>query len=141
MQCPKCQGDASDFNTAEGVVVNFCRGCRGLWFDQGELALYCETERDVPDLNTLLQQAHQTPYSCPRCHDRQLQELPYMAGEEVWIDWCPACRGAWLDHGEIGKIECLASRYESHTARLCRGIAQLAEAGFQIISVKSVGRE
>lgn len=141
MQCPKCQDDASDFNTAEGVIVNFCRGCKGLWFDQGELALYCETEGDVPDLNALLPQAHQTAYRCPRCHDRQLMELPYMAGEAVLIDWCPACHGAWLDQGEISKVEDLASRYEGHTERLCRGIRQLEAAGFQIISVKNVGRQ
>jgi Zn-finger nucleic acid-binding protein len=136
MQCPKCQGDASDFNTAEGIVVNFCSGCKGLWFDQGELALYNETESDIPDLITQLPQAHQTHYNCPRCQNEQLTELPYMAGEEVLIDWCPACHGAWLDQQELGKIEALATRYENHTARLRRGITQLEQAGYKIMSVK-----
>lgn len=138
MQCPKCQSDAPDFNTAEGVLLNFCNGCSGLWFDRGELALYCETEHDVPDLVNLLPHANATPYSCPRCQDKPLMELPYFAGENVLIDWCPACHGAWLDQQELGKIEILASRYENHTQRIRRGITQLAQAGFQIIGAKRV---
>jgi Zn-finger nucleic acid-binding protein len=140
MQCPKCQSDAPNFDTAEGVQVNFCNGCKGLWFDQGELALYCETEQDVPDLDNLLSQAKSTSYACPRCQDATLMELPYFAGEAVLIDWCPACHGAWLDPHELGKIETLATRYENHTERIRRGITQLEQTGFQIISVKGVAR-
>ena len=138
MQCPKCQSNAPDFNTAEGVLLNFCNGCSGLWFDEGELALYCETEHDVPDLDALLSQARATSFACPRCQDERLMELPYFAGEDVLIDWCPACHGAWLDQQELGKIETLATRYENHTERFRRGIAQLEQAGFQIIEAKRV---
>lgn len=131
MQCPKCAGAATDFRTSEGVVVNFCGDCHGLWFDQGELALYCETQRDLPALETLLPQAHATVYACPRCADTRLVELPYFAGDDLLIDWCPGCRGAWLDAREIMKVETLAARYEDHTVRLRRGVQQLAAAGYR----------
>ena len=135
MQCPKCSGEAADFNTSDGVVVNFCRVCHGIWFDRGELALYCETEHDLPDLDLLLNQARLTPYLCPRCERTQLVEVPYMTGEDVLIDWCPQCRGAWLDAGEITKVEALAARHELHAVRLQRGIRQLEAAGFGVVGV------
>ena len=41
--CPKCNKETlEDFNTAEGVVVDFCTGCKGVWFDSGELELLLE---------------------------------------------------------------------------------------------------
>ena len=136
MQCPKCQSPAADFNTSEGIMVNFCGGCKGLWFDAGELALYCETESDVPQLSTRLAQARLTTFRCPRCPQTSLTELPYLEGEEVLIDWCPSCHGAWLDAGEIRKIETLASRFESHTARLKRAMTELEQAGYTVIGAR-----
>ncbi len=133
MQCPKCASEAPDFNTSDGVVLNFCNGCSGLWFDHGELALYCETESDVPNLRVLIPQAQPTAYACPRGCDTQLVELPYMPGEAVLIDWCPACHGSWLDAKEIMKIEQLATRHESHATRLKRGIRQLEDAGYVVL--------
>ena len=31
---------------------------------------------------------------------------------EVYIDYCPTCKGVWLDRGEIDKIANIQSRYE-----------------------------
>lgn len=31
---------------------------------------------------------------------------------EVDIDYCPSCKGVWLDRGEIDKIANIQSRYE-----------------------------
>jgi Zn-finger nucleic acid-binding protein len=136
MQCPKCHGEAPDFNTKEGVVVNFCNDCKGLWFDQGELALYTETAADLPQLDTLLSQGQTTSYTCPHCPDEHLIEIPYMSGEDLLIDWCPGCHGAWLDHRELPKVERLAARHAGHMERLKRGISQLEQAGFTVIGLR-----
>jgi len=38
---------------------------------------------------------------CPTCHDATL----VMTGRQgVEIDYCPACRGVWLDRGELDKL-------------------------------------
>jgi Zn-finger nucleic acid-binding protein len=31
---------------------------------------------------------------------------------EVYIDYCPTCKGVWLDRGEIDKIANIQSRFE-----------------------------
>lgn len=38
---------------------------------------------------------------CPVCNDTQLQ-MTERSGIEV--DYCPDCRGVWLDRGELDKI-------------------------------------
>lgn len=38
---------------------------------------------------------------CPVCPDAT---LAMMSREGVEIDYCPTCRGVWLDRGELDKI-------------------------------------
>ena len=38
---------------------------------------------------------------CPVCEDEQ---LAISSREGVEIDYCPQCRGVWLDRGELDKI-------------------------------------
>jgi len=43
--------------------------------------------------------------SCPRCSIMMDQ----IARQGVTIDFCPRCRGMWLDHGELQKITAMKS--------------------------------
>jgi Zn-finger nucleic acid-binding protein len=38
--------------------------------------------------------------------------MQIMQKYEVDIDYCPLCKGVWLDRGEIDKIANIQSRYE-----------------------------
>lgn len=38
---------------------------------------------------------------CPVCKD---QDLAMADREGIEIDYCPTCRGVWLDRGELDKI-------------------------------------
>ena len=38
---------------------------------------------------------------CPRCTDKALKITKV---KEIEIDYCPKCRGIWLDHGELNHI-------------------------------------
>ncbi len=38
---------------------------------------------------------------CPHCTD---QTLVLSDRQNVEIDYCPACRGIWLDRGELDKL-------------------------------------
>lgn len=37
MMCPRCQNSDLDERTRDGVVVDACPRCRGVWLDRGEL--------------------------------------------------------------------------------------------------------
>jgi hypothetical protein len=50
---------------------------------------------------------------CPVCPDSTL----LMSDRQgVEIDYCPACRGVWLDRGELDKLVQLSSQQEVRTA-------------------------
>jgi hypothetical protein len=36
LRCPKCPGELETY-TFEGFILDRCRGCGGIWMDQGEL--------------------------------------------------------------------------------------------------------
>ena len=37
MICPRCQGELFE-SVKQGVTIDHCSGCKGIWLDQGELA-------------------------------------------------------------------------------------------------------
>jgi Zn-finger nucleic acid-binding protein len=41
-----------------------------------------------------------TPFDCPRCG----AGLTMSERQGIEIDYCPQCRGVWLDRGELDKI-------------------------------------
>jgi Zn-finger nucleic acid-binding protein len=46
------------------------------------------------------QSAMSTGMPCPRCH----VDLVMSERQGIEIDYCPKCRGVWLDRGELDKI-------------------------------------
>ncbi|AYJ79637.1 hypothetical protein AN286_05565 [Aliarcobacter cryaerophilus ATCC 43158] len=48
---------------------------------------------------------------CPVCKDI---DLVMSERQGVEIDYCPSCRGVWLDRGELDKIIEKSSTYQSH---------------------------
>lgn len=57
---------------------------------------------------------------CPVCKDTQ---LTMSTRENVEIDYCPQCRGVWLDRGELDKI---IERSERDTAQSAASTPQPA---------------
>ncbi len=45
---------------------------------------------------------------CPNCSDK----MQLMQKYDAEIDYCPRCKGVWLDRGEIDKIASVQNRYE-----------------------------
>lgn len=107
MNCPACQ-TALVVVEREGIELDWCLACRGLWFDEGELELLGEQagrSLQVADLGR--DQAASSTRGrrrCPRCPQRMEQLQLDIGGEEVVeIDRCPD-HGFWLDQGELGRI-------------------------------------
>ena len=51
MKCPRCETTTLDEKDREGIVIDVCGQCRGLWLDRGELEklLAGVPERSRPD--------------------------------------------------------------------------------------------
>ena len=37
MHCPRCETNTLDERDRDGVTVDVCKACRGVWLDRGEL--------------------------------------------------------------------------------------------------------
>ena len=98
MKCPNC-GRPLLQKTAKGVTLDLCPGCRGAWFDTGEM------EKLSFAASEFLAAPNRTPVSsasCPRCQV-PLRHTKY-PGTMVTVDICKKCGGFWLDAGEYEEI-------------------------------------
>lgn len=87
--CPGCSARMAP-RPYRGVEIDQCVGCRGVWFDTGELARAARTTLP-PFVRTGASTRH-----CPTC------AVPMVVGRlgPVEVDACGTCRGAYFDAGE-----------------------------------------
>jgi Zn-finger nucleic acid-binding protein len=111
MQCPRCQQPLKRRTIAEPayrLVIDACPGCGGLWFgpDQlRELEKIIEPTwieiRDIPGAKEQME-----VLACPACPTPvSMQKAEHERDRKVILDYCPDCRGIWVDHGELEAIQ------------------------------------
>lgn len=114
----KCPAD--DFTlkteTYEGVQIDVCPHCNGVWLDDGELEKIQDTQdsdfRDLPttaldSVNAaagMAKAAREGARGCVVC-DTAMEKREYAFTSQVMIDQCPKGHGMWLDRGELARLE------------------------------------
>lgn len=112
MRCPACQTTLVVVER-EGIEIDWCVECGGLWFDEGEMELLGEKAGrrfEAEDLGRRAEDAGGADdRRCPRC-PRRMERLTLSPGKmsgrdaaPIEIDRCPD-HGIWLDRGELGRI-------------------------------------
>ncbi|HEX5064522.1 MAG TPA: zf-TFIIB domain-containing protein [Myxococcota bacterium] len=97
--CPKCALHMHVWES-NGLTLDHCHNCKGLWFDAGELSRHLA--RSGADLDeTELELAEATSLPCPRCPGMR---LAHARESGVTLDVCPRCRGIFLDVGEVHEL-------------------------------------
>ena len=133
MNCPKCDGTLGPIQV-ELVELDFCMGCKGSWFDAGEVSAYFELTRDFPKESQGAEEGGRA-LSCPRCQC-SMREVRYASPADLLVDRCEGCGGVFLDRGEIGKLEQLSSQLEHPSKRLEAAAKYLASQGYEVIGVR-----
>ena len=110
MQCPRSDGELKELEI-DGVVIDICESCGGVWFDANELEKFDEVhEESGLELLALMEQYHtdgldhSEPLKNPRDPEITLTRRYYSPKEEIEIDECPVTGGIWLDAGNLAKI-------------------------------------
>ncbi|MEI6217775.1 MAG: zf-TFIIB domain-containing protein [bacterium] len=107
-QCPNCNVKLMAKSIGP-VDVDECEQCGGIWFDKDELREAKDaTDSDLHWLNFQIWK-HQKDFTaipsepkCPNGH-KSMVSLKY-GHTAVVIDYCPTCRGTWLNKGQFKKI-------------------------------------
>jgi Zn-finger nucleic acid-binding protein len=119
--CVKCNSilDKANF---QGLEVDLCPNCGGLWLDRGEITRAAKLpEAELARLRGLLQgQAGPPPVPtenkapCPACTG----SLSEVVLGTVHVDYCGQCHGIFLDRGELeDAIEAVRARDRNTTPR------------------------
>ena len=99
--CPKC-GSPMHEQSVNGVTIDRCEGCGGLWFDHGEAEALAEdwivayidragdtTAGRLDEIDTI---------DCPRCGDTMARHV--RLEQALWFEQCER-HGTYLDAGEF----------------------------------------
>ena len=82
MICPRCQGELFE-TVKQGVAIDHCSGCKGIWLDQGELAKIIAHMKEVEsslDAEFRTPQGRQEPqeaYERRESYDRPHEDRRY----------------------------------------------------------------
>ena len=56
MKCPSCKETVLTMSERNGVEIDYCPDCRGVWLDRGELDKIIE--RSLPAVNNVQQESY-----------------------------------------------------------------------------------
>ena len=108
MNCPVCRVDMIVVEY-EGVELDHCVKCGGVWFDRDELDFLLDAAHlRVDDLHLkaapreALDAAKEKPRRCPRCRKR-MKKIAVGGADPLILDRCERHGGYWFDGGELAR--------------------------------------
>lgn len=99
MNCPVCKVPAYVVEY-QGVELDICGECQGVWFDRGELNLVLGYGQPV---DKSLAETSEEKRRCPIC-TKKMDKVNIGPASRVLIDSCPEGCGLWFDAGELGEL-------------------------------------
>ena len=95
----------------EGVEIDRCTICSGIWFDAGEIdalrGKQAAAAIDTGDAKIGEQSNDMDNYQCPRCSGAMVKVVDPQQ-THIWYETCHACHGSYLDAGEFKDLSTTA---------------------------------
>jgi len=144
MECVDGHGPM-DSENMDGVEIDICRECGGVWMDKGELKKVL-TNEDLhagdeikQELKELRRQKPKIDWDnqrkCPVCMER-MQKVNYRYSSHVIIDRCEQ-HGIWLDAGEVDLLIAFAEGSRDLMEQAGEAYAEMARDRGRTLSLKS----
>lgn len=126
MNCPSC-GQPLGEQIYEGVKIDVCTGCQGVWLDEGEMQRIVErreatfSQEQIASVEgahrhvTVKKEDMGEGYNCPKC-GAKCRRSNYAYASGIIIDKCPNRHGTWLDESELEKIQIVVEEWERKRA-------------------------
>jgi Zn-dependent protease with chaperone function/Zn-finger nucleic acid-binding protein len=101
MRCPQCdQPTLGEQQTRQGVVLDVCRRCQGVWLDRGMIYEFSrQPEALEHSLSAGLRNRTATDHRCPRCE--ATLERGTLPDRDAAVEECPNCGGLWMSAREL----------------------------------------
>jgi PAT family beta-lactamase induction signal transducer AmpG len=103
MRCPKC-GAGMEQVDYEGVEIDRCKYCKGIWFDAGESEALRDKKAaaaiDTGDARVGKRTNEIDRYGCPRCGGGMVRVVDPQQ-THIWYEVCSSCSGSFFDAGEF----------------------------------------
>jgi PAT family beta-lactamase induction signal transducer AmpG len=103
IRCPKCRADM-ELVMHDGVEIDRCTQCKGIWFDAGEVSLLNDPGVAAAiDTGSAGEGKHYNSiddYRCPRCGSEMLKQV-HPRQKHIWYEVCADCEGSFFDAGEF----------------------------------------
>lgn len=80
MKCPVCTTVELKMSERQGVEIDYCPECRGIWLDRGELDKIIEKSYTQPQQHSIPIQQHQQTGYRPQHHDKHHDKHGYEGG-------------------------------------------------------------
>ncbi len=106
IKCPHCVETKLTERDFQGVPVDVCESCGGVWLNKGELNKvahpiqgdieFCSYEHSC--------QQNLTDLACPNCPGEKLLKAQFIEFSDITLNHCKKCDGIWLDKGELDTI-------------------------------------
>ena len=125
--CPRCGGPALGPAETDGVLLQGCAGCGGIWVDDGSSrrliaapSAQAAQLASVASQNARQQVDTSSTVACPVCRKTMRhQDFP---NARLRLDVCDA-HGSWFDRGELAALVELLHAQKNKQAELQRAIA------------------
>ena len=101
MNCPRCTTTGMiPMMTRQGVEIDYCPDCRGIWLDKGEIYYFTKQPADIyRELKEAAKHGRPGNRACPRT-GHKMNEIKVLNGE-VALDYSPYSGGIWFDDSEL----------------------------------------
>lgn len=108
MKCPRCHDPLLTLEH-EGLELDYCDQCQGIWLDAGELHNFAQQSGPNSILRELVALRGRARWlrqpRCPICR-RSMRDvrLTPPRSTEIQLDRCGRGCGIWFDRGELGAV-------------------------------------
>ncbi len=106
MNCPKCQIEEMTPEEYEGITVDRCQACKGIFFDRDELNKMISkkmgNKADTFAFSATSDDMDERIATCPHCRQKM---TPCKGAGDIRIDLCKTCKSVFLDQGELASLQ------------------------------------
>ena len=105
MKCQICSDkDMVPVYTEQGVEIDYCPDCRGIWLDKGEIYYFTKKPAEMErELEAAIRSGGPPSSKSCRRTGKPMIEIS-LRGGKLKLDYCPSSGGIWFDEGELEKL-------------------------------------